>query len=277
MKMRTKRLLGEGMSYLLLILVGIAFAIPALWLFLAAFNEHATLSIKLPETWTITNFIFILKKDGMVQGFLNSIFIAISTTAIIDFVSVLAAYPLSRFGFKSARKITLGLLFLTSLPASAMMISTYKLLIKFHQIDSLFGVIMLMAAGGTPYAIWMMKNFMDTVSVDLEEAAWIDGCTRMQAVRKVLLPLMLPGFITVTTYNFIGAWGNFYIPFLMLTSSDKFPASVNIYRLYDVHGEVMYGQVAAYSILYILPIFILYHFSQDNMSQGFSMGGGTKG
>lgn len=277
MKMHTRKIFGHTVSYTVLILIGIAFAVPALWLFLAALDPTATLAIKLPEKWTLENFTFILQKDGMLRGFLNSLIIAGGTTVIIDVVSIMAAYPLSRYKSKAANNFSLGLLFLTSLPASAMMLSTYKLLIKFHQIDSIFGLIMVMSAGGIPYAIWMMRNFMNTVSVDLEEAAWIDGATKFQAITKVLLPLMLPGLITVTTYNFINAWGNFYLPFLMLMSADKFPASVNIYRLYDVHGLVMYGQVAAYSVLYIIPIFVLYHFSQDNMSQGFSMGGATKG
>ena len=277
MKMHTRKQVGNIAAYTLLIVIGIAFAVPALWLLFAAFDPTATLAIKIPEQCTLEKFKVILEKNGMLRGFLNSLIIAGSTTLIIDVVSIMAAYPLSRFKSKAATKVSLGLLFLTSLPASAMMLSTYKLLVKFHQIDSLFGVIMVMSASGTPYAIWMFKNFMDSVSIDLEEAAWVDGATKGQAIRKVLLPLMLPGFITVTTYNFINAWGNFYTPFLTLMSADKFPASVNIYRLYDVHGLVVYGQVAAYAVMYIIPIFILYHFSQDNMSQGFSMGGATKG
>lgn len=277
MKMHTRRKFGEVMANVLLIFIGIVFALPALWLFLAAFDPVATLAVKLPEYFTLENFKSILEKKVMIQGFVNSLIIACSVTLIIDVVAILAAYPLSRYKSKAATNTTLGLLFLTSLPAAAMMLSTYKLLVKFHQIDNIFGLIMVMAAGGTPYAIWMFKNFIDGVSIDLEEAAWIDGCTKMQAIRKILLPLMIPGFITVTTYNFIGAWGNFYLPFLTIMSSEKYPASVNIYRLYGVHGEVSYGQVAAYAILYIIPIFVLYYFSQDNMSQGFSMGGATKG
>ena len=171
MKMHTRRKLGNIAAYTALILVGIAFALPALWLFFAAFDPTATLAIKLPESWTLDNFKTILQKDGMVRGFVNSLIIASATTLIIDVTAIMAAYPLSRFKSKASTNVSLGLLFLTSLPASAMMLSTYKLLVKFHQIDNIFGVIMVMAAGGTPYAIWMFKNFMDGVSVDLEEAA----------------------------------------------------------------------------------------------------------
>lgn len=277
MSLRTKKKVKTGITYFFLILVGVLFFLPALWLLLSTFNRTADMTIRWPEKWTLENLKAILERKEMIQGFGNSMIIAGSVTVIIDLVSVMAAYPLSRFKTKWGPRISLGLLFMTALPASAMMLSTYKLLVNFHMIDSLVGVILLMAAGGTPYAIWMMKNFMDTVSVDLEEAAWIDGASRAQATIHVLIPLMLPGFITVTTYNFISAWGNFYTPFIMLTTTSKMPASVNIYRLYGLHGEVIYGQVAAYSVLYIIPIFILYYFSQDHMSKGFSMGGAAKG
>lgn len=277
MSLRTKKKVKTAVTYFCLILVGVLFLLPALWLVLSTFNRTADMTIRWPREWTLENLKAILERKEMLQGFGNSMIIAGSVTIIIDLVAVMAAYPLSRFKTKWGPRVSLGLLFMTALPASAMMISTYKLLVSFHMIDSLAGVILLMSAGGTPYAIWMMKNFMDTVSVDLEEAAWIDGASRAQATIHVLIPLMLPGFITVTTYNFISAWGNFYTPFIMLTTTSKMPASVNIYRLYGLHGEVIYGQVAAYSILYILPIFILYYFSQDHMSKGFSMGGAAKG
>ena len=277
MSFQSKRKFTAFWVYFFLLLIGIMFFLPTLWLILSSFNATANMSIKWPKPWTIENFVYIIQKDGMLQGFGNSLIIAASVTAIADAVSILASYPLSRFKTKWGSNVSLALLFLTALPSSAMMISTYKLLINFHMIDSLLGVILLMSAGRTPYSIWMMKNFMDTVSVDLEEAAWIDGASRGQSVIHVLIPLMLPGFFTTTTYNFIGAWGNFYIPFIMLSDADKFPASVNIYRLYGMHGEVIYGQVAAYSILYIVPIFILYYFSQNYMSQGFNMGGASKG
>lgn len=277
MSLQTKRRVKTAAIYFCLILVGILFLLPVLWLVLAAFNRVADMTIRWPEKWTFENFIAIVTRKDMIQGFGNSLIIAVSVTVIIDLVSVMAAYPLSRFKTKWGPRISLALLFMTALPASAMMISTYKLLVSFHMIDSLLGVILLMSAGGTPYAIWMMKNFMDTVSVDLEEAAWIDGASRAQSTIHVLIPLMLPGFITVTAYNFITAWGNFYTPFIMLTTASKMPASVNIYKLYGLQGQVIYGQVAAYSILYIIPIFILYYFSQDHMSKGFSMGGAAKG
>ena len=277
MKLRARKNAHNSIIYVLLIAIGIAFLLPVLWMVLASFDRLAGLSIQLPRRWTIDNFVAILQKGDMLKGFGNSLIIAGAVTIIVDVIAIMAAYPLSRFEMKWGNKITFVLLFLTALPASTMMISTYKLLVNLHLIDSLLGVILLISAGAVPYAIWMTKNFMDNVTVDLEEAAWIDGASRLQTTVHVLIPLMMPGFITVTAYNFIIAWGNFYTPFIILTSSEKFPASVNIYRLYGINGEVIYGQVAAYSILYIIPVFVLYYLSQDHMSKGFGMSGAAKG
>lgn len=275
--MRKRHNMILGIEYAVLIIIGISFAIPALWLILAAFNRTASLSIELPHPWTLENFKAIFSKSYTLVGFRNSLVIALAVTAITDVTSLLAAYPLSRFKLKAGNKISLLLLFLTALPQTALMLSSYQLAIKLHIIDSLIGIILMMAAMNIPYSIWMMKNFLDSISVELEEAAWVDGASKMQTILHIIVPLMMPGFFTVTTWNFVSAWGNFYTPFILLQSEGKFPASVNIYRLYGLNGEVIFGQVAAYSILYIIPILVLYYFSQDYMSKGFGMSGAMKG
>ena len=271
----------DVINVIVLVIIGLLCLMPLWYVLCVSLSAKDAVNAGLVSFWpvgfNVDSYKKIVSEGAFFRAFWNSICRVVLGTLVSLGCILMAAYPLSRFKTKWGSRVSLGLLFMTALPASAMMISTYKLLVNFHMIDSLAGVILLMSAGGTPYAIWMMKNFMDTVSVDLEEAAWIDGASRAQATIHVLIPLMLPGFITVTTYNFISAWGNFYTPFIMLTTTSKMPASVNIYRLYGLHGEVIYGQVAAYSILYIIPIFVLYYFSQDHMSKGFSMGGAAKG
>lgn len=168
------------------------------------------------------------------------------------------------------------MLFLTSIPATALMVPVYQMFIALHLVDTLIGTILFMSATALPYGIWMMKNFLDSVSVDLEEAAWIDGASKRQSLVRVVLPLMLPGLFTVAMFTFVGSWGNFFAPFILLQTTDKLPASVNIYRFFTERGMVHYGQLSAYSIIYIMPVFVLYYFSQNYMSQGFSMSGGSK-
>ena len=122
-----------------------------------------------------------------------------------------------------------------------------------------------------------MKNFFDNVPVELEESAWIDGSNSWQSIIYVVLPLMKPGLITVSMFTFIGSWGNFFVPFILLMSSENIPAAVNIYRFFGEHGVVQYGQLAAFSVLYMMPVLILYSLAQSYMSQGFALSGASKG
>ena len=117
--------------------------------------------------------------------------------------------------------------------------------------------------------LWYNKDVM-------EEAAWIDGCSRFQGIFKVILPLMLPGVCTVGIYTFSGCWGNFFVPFILLSASEKYSASVMLYQFFSQHS-VAYGELAAYSVIYTLPSIILYVITQKWMSKGFSLSGADKG
>ena len=130
--------------------------------------------------------------------------------------------------------------------------------------------------GATNLVTGIATAFMDSVPVSLEEAAWIDGCSRFQGVFKVILPLMLPGVCTVGIYTFSGCWGNFFVPFILLSASEKYPASVMLYQFFSQHS-VAYGELAAYSVIYTLPSIILYVITQKWMSKGFSLSGADKG
>jgi multiple sugar transport system permease protein len=188
----------------------------------------------------------------------------------------LAAYPLSRFEMKHKKMFMLSMLFMTSLPITTVMVPVYKIFVTMGLYDNIVGIILFMAASSMPYAIWMMKNFMDAVPVSLEEAAWVDGAGRLTGIMKVITPLMLPGIFTIAIYTFSGCWGNFFIPFILLSSSEKYPASIMLYQFFGQHS-VEYGMLAAYSAVYALPSIILYVITQKWMSRGFSMSGADKG
>jgi multiple sugar transport system permease protein len=170
----------------------------------------------------------------------------------------------------------LTILFMNSLPITTIMVPVFKIFVSVGLYDNLGGIVLFMTASSMPYAIWMMKNFMDSVPISLEEAAWIDGASRIKGIFKVVLPLMLPGVCTVAIYTFSGCWGNFFVPFILLSSSEKYPASVMLYQFFSQHS-VAYGELAAYSVIYTLPSIILYVITQKWMSKGFSLSGADKG
>jgi multiple sugar transport system permease protein len=155
-------------------------------------------------------------------------------------------------------------------------VPVYGLFVRLNLVDSLGGTMVFMASTSLPMAIWMTKNFMDGVPISLEEAAWVDGASSMQALRRIVLPLMLPGLAVVGIFNFIAAWGNFFVPFVLLLDPAKEPASVNIFSFFGEHGMVAYGQLAAYSILYTTPVIGLYLLVSRALGGGFTMSGAVK-
>ena len=261
----------------ILLLIAFAFLLPLAWLVVSSFNPGASQALTLPEKLSFDNYQVILSNPKIQNGFANSLIISLIQTLVVLIISLSAAYPLSRYNLKAAQKISMTMLFLTSIPLTAVLVPVYQMFIALKLVDTIPGTIIFLSASGLPYGIWMMKNFLDGVSVELEEAAWIDGASPVQSVRHVVLPLMLPGLFTVAMFTFVGSWGNFFVPFILLTSTKNITASVNIYRFFGEHGLVMYGQLAAYSIIYMIPVFVLYFLSQNYMSQGFVMTGAAKG
>ncbi|WP_077623234.1 carbohydrate ABC transporter permease [Sediminibacillus massiliensis] len=265
------------LAYAVLAIIGILFIIPLLWVIFASFDANATQVIKLPENPTLDNFKEVIMNPVNQRAFLIGIFLSGGQTILVVIFSLLAAYPLSRFPMKNKQKILLAILFMTSLPITAVMVPVYQLFTFLNLQDSLFGTLLFLTASQLPFGIWIIKNFIDGVSVELEEAAWIDGASLLTGLRKVVAPLMIPGIFTVSIFVFIGSWGNFFVPYILLQSPEKLPASVTIFQFFGQYGYAAYGQLAAYSILYMLPTFILYYFAQNHMSKGFTMGGAAKG
>ncbi|MDK2859783.1 MAG: multiple sugar transport system permease protein [Sphaerochaeta sp.] len=261
---------------LVLILIGLLFIWPMLWLFFASFDAGAPLSVRIPKDFTLDNYRKILSEPMNLRAFLNSFLISFSQSVIVILLSILAAYPLSRFPLKHKGKIMYGMLFLTGLPLTAIMVPVYMVFFSLKINNSLISTTLFLIATALPYSIWMTKNFMDDVPVVLEEAAWIEGAGMLETIRRVILPVIVPGIFVVFIFTFSGSWGNFFVPFILLNSANKFPASVAIYQFFGAFGKIAYGELAAFSLLYTLPIAVFYLLSQKYMSQGFSMSGSVK-
>jgi len=261
---------------IILLFISTIFLLPFLWMILSAVDAHATLNIKLP-TFTFDNFMQVLSNPNNLRSLLNGAFIALFTGAGVVTLSLLAAYPLSRYKLKSKKKFLYGLLMLTGMPGIAITIPLYQLFFRLGLLNSRFWIVVLLTSGGIPYGVWLMKNFIDAIPVELEESAWTDGATRMEGIRKVLVPVLTPGIITIFIFNFSAAWGNFFTPFIFLNDPTKFPVSVTIFQFFGQYGSVEYGKLAAFSFLYTVPSILLYFFAQKIMSSGMKMGGSMKG
>ncbi|TQS74268.1 carbohydrate ABC transporter permease [Ornithinibacillus gellani] len=275
--MNKRKIIQKALPYMVLSIIGIMFFIPLLWVIFASFDAHATLSIEWPDEFTLENYTQLLTDPEILRSFVIGVFLSLVSSLVLIFCSALAAYPLSRYHLKHKNSMILTILFMSGLPMTAIMVPVYQLFVFFNLNDSLIATMFFMAASGLPYGIWLMKNFIDSVPVSLEESAWVDGASVLVGLRKVVAPLMKPGIFTVLIFTFTNSWGNFFVPFILIQSREKLPASVSIFQFFGQHGMVFYGQLAAFSFVYTIPVIILYFVGQKYMSKGFSLGGATKG
>ncbi|MFE9993971.1 carbohydrate ABC transporter permease [Streptomyces avermitilis] len=260
-----------------LLVVAAAFALPLAWVVLSSLDAHAGLEVKVPDGLTLDNFDAVLKPDITFTPLLNSLILCGGATLLTVACAALAAYPLSRFRSRLNRPFLLTILFATSLPITAVMVPVYALFVQVNLIDTLQGTIFFFTASQLPFAIWLMKNFMDGVPKELEEAAWTDGASSFQSLIRVVLPLMGPGVAVVTVFAFVMMWGNFFVPFMLLLTPDQMPASVSINDFFGNRGTVVYGQLAAFSVIYSTPVILLYVLVARRLGGGFALGGAVKG
>ncbi|AXI10308.1 carbohydrate ABC transporter permease [Oceanobacillus zhaokaii] len=270
---RTEKIIHHA----ILVCLGIIFILPLLWMLVASIDSSAIQALKIPEKYTFQNYMGILSDPSIIRSFLIGIFLSGGQSIIVVLVSILAAYPLSRYKPSYKKSFLYTILFLTSLPMTAVIVPVFQMFLIFNFVDKLWAVMLFTAGTSLPYAIWMMKNFMDSVPLELEESAWVDGASVWVGIRRIVAPLMLPGTFTVLIFTYTGSWGNFFVPYILIQSPEKMPASVTIFQFFGNYGLVNYGELAAFSVLYSAPVVILYYLSQRYMSKGFSLGGATKG
>jgi len=268
---------GTIASTLVMLVIGLAFLVPLLWVVLASFDTEASLSVAWPESWSLGNFAAIWNMETTFRPLANSLILCGGATLVTMVTAVLCAYPMSRFRFRAKRPLLLTIIFSTGLPITAIMIPVYSLFVQVNLIDSMFGAILFLGASSLPYAIFLTKGFMDGVPVDIEESAWTEGAGVLRALWSVVLPLMRSGLAVATIFTFVTMWGNFFVPFMLLLSPENLPAAVTLYTFSSQYGQVAYGQLAAFSIFYSLPVVALYLFLGRTLGQGFAAAGGVKG
>lgn len=269
--------LGKVVPYVILSILAVLFLLPLLWVVVASFDPTAGEVLRTPSAFTFNNYISVLTDAVNLRSFGNGLFLSLGQAFLVVVLAGLAAYPLSRYEMKNKNLFMLTMLFMTSLPITAIMVPVYQMFLSIQLYDTLTGVMIFMTAASLPYGVWMMKNFMDSVAIELEEAAWVDGATTIQSITKIVIPLMLPGVCTIAIYTFSGSWGNFFVPYILLNSANKVPAAVQLYQYFGMHGMIAYGELAAFSVIYTIPSVLLYILSQKYMSKGFTMAGGAKG
>lgn len=266
---RAARRSGNG----LLALVGALFALPMLWLLAASLDSHASWSIEWPH-FTLANFQ-AATGSSQLHSLWNSFVLSAVATTVSTAASSLAAYALSRRRIPWKGPILLIVLFLSGVPMSILIVPIYQMFATEGWLSILPTAIFL-GVTAMPFEIWLIKNFMDAIPYDLEEAARIERASTWQILTRIVGPLALPGIGAGAIYAFVNAWGSFVVPLVLITDANQQPGPIAIYGFIGA-ANVRYGDIAAFSLLYAVPVFILYVIMSRLFTGGFTLGGAIKG
>jgi multiple sugar transport system permease protein len=252
--------------------------LPFGWLITSAFGvkpeNTSGLFFYIPNEWTLENFAKAIdpQKGNVIRAMFNSLLTVGSAVLIAVVVCALAGYTLSRLRFRGRSAIMYAVLLLQVIPATATILPLYLVMRDLKLLNTLQGVAIGLATFQIPFILWMMKGFFDAVPMELEESAWLDGASRMQALFRIVLPMALPGVGAATVLAFNGAWGHFFLPLIMLSDPEKMLLPQALFRSLLNYTAVDYGMMNAISMIYALPSLLFFFFARKYLIRGAMAG-----
>ncbi|MGP9789541.1 carbohydrate ABC transporter permease [Roseinatronobacter sp. NSM] len=245
---------------------------PYLWMFITSISPESTLFTEGPSIWnaTIENYTRLFATVGFASNMLDSLIVALGTVAVGLSLSVTAAYAFSRFNFRGKRILMVQFLLINMFPLVLLILPLFILMRVLGLLDTHLALIIANSTVAIPFSVWMMVSYMNGIPKSLDEAAVTDGCTRMQALRRVILPLCLPGIIATGIYIFITSW-NEYLYALTLGGRNVRPITVAVQTLIGEY-EVQWGLLTSGGIVGALPATILFLLVQKRLISGLTQG-----
>jgi len=253
---------ADVLTYVGLLLVLIFFGAPLLWILsLSLRNQAEVLAATLnpiPSAPTLDNYTTILQSAQFPRFLLNSLLLSLGGAVGAMLVSVPAAYAFSRLDFRGRKGLLLGVLALQMISPLVVAFPLYRYFASLGLLDSMVAVGVVYVAILMPLATWMLKGFFDGIPKDLDDAALLDGASRAVVLWRIVLPVARPGLTAVFVLMAILAWGEFVIPYILLTSPSELPISVGILNFQGTYATNATGILAAGGVLAILPAILVF-------------------
>jgi multiple sugar transport system permease protein len=272
----TKQLAMRVILYAVVVVICIVFLYPYFVMFTTAAKSRAEIyamnGTLLPVHWQWSNFIDIWSRAPMGHYFLNSFLIAGGSTLIAMLCGIPAAYALARMKFKGST-VFLGVVIVSQMFSPVvLLIGIYKVMLAFNMVNSLWGLVFINAAFNQAFTIWLLRGTFLSISPEMEQAATIDGCNRIQAMIKVLLPVSAPGIVTTLIFIFINAWNEYTIALTLISTESSKPLTVGI-NIFNGYNMIEWQYLFASSLFAILPVLILFMSIEKNLVDGLASGG----
>ena len=225
-----------------------------------------------PKVWVWSNFSDIWELAPMAKYMLNSVLIAGGSTLIAMLCGIPAAYALARMKFRGQTAF-LGFIIVSQMFAPVvLLIGIYKVMMVLKLTDSLWGLIFINAAFNQAFTIWLLRGTFMSISPEMEQAATIDGCNRVQALLRVLVPVAAPGIVTTLIFIFINAWNEYTVALCLISTDTLKPLTVGI-NIFNGYNMIEWQYLFAASLFAIMPVVILFMSIEKNLTSGLTAGG----
>jgi len=258
--------------YILVIVLLTVILFPFYWMFTSSLKPIEEILTRNPTLVpihpTLSNYMDLINPAALYGGwerggrfFLifiqNSLIVAGGSTVISVFLSVLGGYSLARFRYRGRELIAGSMLFVYMFPGVLLLVPMYELMSKAHLLDTHLSLIMVYVTFSAPFSVWLLRSFLETIPVEIEEAAMVDGTSRLGAFFRVILPLAGPGIVTVATFSFITAWGEYmFSAILMFKDTMKtVPTGLAMYMGYQY---IEWGMLLTGSVIAVIPVLLLF-------------------
>ncbi|AEG62056.1 carbohydrate ABC transporter permease [Desulforamulus ruminis] len=226
-----------------------------------------------PQTITFENLIKLFAPDSLiVKFFFNSFVTAIATVVVTVVLATLAGYALSRLRFRFRKQILISVLVTQMFPMVVLLIPLYLLYVKADLLNSYLGLTIAFTSFALPFGVWMIKGFIDSVPVEVEEAAMVDGCSRVEAMFKVVLPLATPGIVATGIFAFLDAWNNLLFPMTLVNDVTMKTLPPGMLIAFGGQFKHDWGGMMATSFLTTLPILVIFILVQRYIVAGLTAG-----
>ncbi len=225
----------------------------------------------LPQVWQWDTYAQVLGDERFLNWLKTSLIVASGSTVIVVLVAIPAAFMTARHRFPGRGAFLLLVLVTQMFAPTSLVVGLYRQFFELNMINTYGALILTNAAFNLAFAIWILHGFFASIPLEVEEAAALDGANRWQVLRRVMLPLTLPGLVTATIFTFIAAWNEYVVALTLMIDDDRKPLTVGM-RAYITGYEQHWDQLFAASVIAVVPVVILFAFIEKHLVGGLTAG-----
>ena len=274
---KAKKILGAVLVYINLIVVAVIVIYPLLWVIGSSLNASAGIarSSIIPENISLDHYIKLFTELDYGTWYLNTLYVAILTMVFSIIIHTMTAFIFARFDFKGRKAGLLAIMILQMFPSFMSLMALYMIALSFGMLNNLHMLVIIYVAGGIPANIWLVRGYMLNIPRSMDEAAAIDGVTKLQLFFKIILPLSLPIMFFIAMTSFMGPWMDYMLPRYLINVSDKRTLAIGLFDLIT-GANADFAAFCAGAVLVAIPITIIYMGFQRFLLEGL-MAGANKG